>query len=274
MPSQGTTRKTGRSSYTPYKDMHMPPIGQKVLAASCNALRVKLTAYRRLVVFDLTAGFGVADDGRLSVVVPLLDWAAANDVPVDAVLCEAEAKQYSALARVMADRYGAAPTLDVTTHHGDCRALVPALIADIKRRSRGMPPDGFYGLILVDPCGLVPWDAVRTIVRAFPRLDVLLNVGAATIKWHRRSLGLGTLDQEIASLGKRVGLITKPREDFQWVILLLSNFPYGRSVTHGLEPIGTAPGREWWERAKNTRAEIKATYQPTLWPELQSKGDE
>jgi three-Cys-motif partner protein len=275
MSTPEKTRRTGRSAYTPHKDSHMPLIGQKVLAASKNAMRATWTAYRRIVVFDLTAGFGIAPDGRLSVVVPLLDWVAREGVAVDAFLCEADARAYRTLTRVMADRYDATPDLCIMTHHGDCRTLAPTLIADLSRRSRGMGGDGIYGLILVDPCGLVPWDAVRTISRAYPRLDVLMNVGAATIKWFRPSLGLATLDQEIDLLGKTTRLISKPQLNYQWVMLLLSNFPYGRSVTHELELIDTSPGREWWERAKKTRAEIKAHYQPSLWPELQiDEGEE
>jgi len=272
MTTREKTRRTGRSAYTPHKDSHLPVIGEKVLTASRNAMLTRRTAYRRIVVFDLTAGFGIAVDGRLSIIIPLLDWAVAQGIPLDACLCEADATAYRTLNRVITERYTDAPTLDVSTHHGDCRGLAPSLVARVSQRSRGMVADGVYGLILIDPCGLVPWDAVRTISRAYPRLDVLMNVGAATIKWHRQSRGLRTLDQEIDALDKKHRLITKPQGNFQWVMLLLSNFPYGRSVVHGLEPIDTSPGREWWEQAKDARAEIKAHYQPALWPELQVRG--
>jgi hypothetical protein len=262
-------RGTGRSAWTHWKDEHVPLVGQKILAVSLNTLR-RRAGFERLVVVDLTAGCGVEPDGRVSIVTRVLDWAAARALPVDAYLCEADRSRHHQLDVAMAARFPTGQSVRVSTFRGDCQGHVPAIIADITAgvRHRRKAAQDVYGLILADPCGFAPWSAAHGLSASFPRLDVLMYLGAATIKWLRPSLGVPTLGEQVARFGKREVYISPPHGNYQWVALLLSNFPYGRSETHHMESITSEVGRSWYERATTTRAERQALYQPALWADV------
>lgn len=113
-----------------------------------------------------------------------------------------------------------------------------------------------YGLIYSDPSNAdVPLEILKHMNQVRPRLDIAINIAAASYKRVRLLKNLGRLTSVLGGI-KKHWLIRKPIKNFQWTILFGTNWADFPALSNSdFESIDSPLGGKWWDRIGYTNEE-------------------
>lgn len=122
-----------------------------------------------------------------------------------------------------------------------------------------------FGIVYSDPSNAyIPFEALLEVVRRFPKMEVAINLAAASHKRQSHMPAYTTIHEQLVQL-KENWIVRKPHDKFQWTILVGTSweqFPAWKE--RGFYTWDSDVGREWYEKITMTKEEIRDKYQPGL----------
>jgi hypothetical protein len=141
--------------------------------------------------------------------------------------------------------------------HGLNESFIDA-IPDLIRQY-GEKPDYTIGTILSDPNGAdVPFEKLGELNRQCPRLDFVVNWNSTIFKRLMKSpkhTSRGRLSDALQVMGKKHWIISPPKGNQQFALLIGRNFPVRDHKAIGLADLDSDLGRHWFDLLNNTHKE-------------------
>jgi three-Cys-motif partner protein len=256
----------GYSQGTDRKQHDFAIVAPAFLSIVGRILRKHRSFHPRCVYIDLTAGSGMVDGRIKGSPLLMLEAAARTSTPIDAYLIDESPGAVAELRHHLA-----AGGFDATVLEGDYRDrlhdVARALGATV-RPNRWVLGLAYWDANADEP----PWDTLIWLARTFPRLDLLLSVGAAYKKWQgamKRREQSFLLDR-LRDIGRKHIVVREPVEHGQWTLVLLSDadiLAQREFRGQGFRRLDTPAGRVIGDVLNLTKPQLRAKYQPPLFPE-------
>lgn len=128
-----------------------------------------------------------------------------------------------------------------------------------------------FGIAYSDPSNADPsFDVLRAIANAYPMIDIIINLAAASYKRTRHLDNYTGLRDELLSI-KDTWIIRKPIDTHQWTMLLGTQWKGGTFKNWEQQRFAKFDGdlgREWFDKIAYTQDEIRDQRQLPLLPSL------
>jgi len=248
----------GHSEYTVTKQRDFEHVLDTILGVARSPRCMgQAWAHKEFVYIDLNAGPGVVGGIEGS---PLIFTRRALDlgIPFRAFFFESKSENVHRLSDALADlcesRGVSTDRLQIVP--GDHNSTVPWFV---ETHLASLPRDWVYGLAYGDGNGRddSPFGPLATIAQRFPRIDHLVNVNTAIYKRVRGAHpDARFLLDDLAGIDKKHRLIRKPIGEWQWSMVLMSNWgrvPEFREL--GFRRLDSEEGRDIFERVNYSKRE-------------------
>lgn len=204
--------------------------------------------------FDLYAGPGIDPNGNPGSPLVFYEEATKRNLPYRATLFEADENTFQKLS---ANTKG----LRYFSLWNSCNDIIVGHLDGIKRPN-------YYGIAYSDPSNAtIPEEPLKAIIRAYPKVDIAINIAAASYKRSVMSDTYESLHKRLIRL-KRYWNLYKPHDKFQWTILLGTNWKdFPEWISKNFVNFNSPAGRTWYESIVLTKAQRQAIYQPALFDE-------
>lgn len=202
--------------------------------------------------FDLHGGYGIDGEGELGSPAIFHNVATDKQMPYDAHIFEADKEAFASLS-VVTGKFPASFHVHYEDHH--------KLIARLDGRLYKWQ----FGIAYCDPSNAeIPVDVLQAIVESYPRLEIVINLAAASYKRTNCHPDWTRLNEVLQSI-KQTWIVRKPLDKFQWTILVGTDwkgFPDWQS--RGFAKVDSEVGQAWYEKIVYTHKEIHDRVQPEL----------
>lgn len=183
----------------------------------------------RPTFIDLSAGYGVDPQGKLSGCIHLMDLLLAS-YPLDVYLCEANSERADVLRQTVLARYGPhlqSGRLRAWVHAMESTRAFAHIAASLAERAASKP-GSVYGLAYADPCrpSDIDWRPIYDLATRFRHLDVLTHLPCSAAKRAARAHarpGLEVAFDSMNRLRERM-FVQEPDGAAQWSFAMWTNF--------------------------------------------------
>lgn len=219
------------------------------------ALNDRIRPYR---YYELHGGYGVDENGNPGSPLIFHNVAREHDIPYKAIIYERDLNAFNSL-RKQTESFK-----DYYLYNEDHTKLLE-IYSDPKFQSIDKYRKYHFGVIYSDPSNADPsTDVLRKVTNAYPKLDIILNLAAASYKRTSHLDDYTNLKDELFSV-KKIWILRKPIGNHQWTMLLGSNWlDFPEWEQKGFVRFDSDVGREWFDKVAYTKQERHAKYNPPL----------
>lgn len=258
----------GQSDYTPIKQFDL----EAVLVMLCNIHKKS----GRFFLVDLHAGEGMNMDAAIEgSPIVMLHSVGKVGGKAEIHVVEINKKRADALRRRLRFRqplFYEKVKANVHVWHGDNRDITPSIIRAIDADARPSP-EWARGIVYADPNGIkdLSVEALERFALKFPRMDILVNIAATTIKrarGYRPDLyaSMDDVFKPIRDHRKRL-FIREPVGAFQWTMLLFTNWADCPTLEQrGFWDVDSPDGKRLWDYLATVTGEgvVKSPRPPSI----------
>lgn len=221
----------------------------------------KIRPYR---YFDLHGGYGRDENGNSGS--PLIFCEAAQEckIPFIATIFEQDASAHDSLKQCLDTIQIDSKWEKIHLFNEDHHRLIGEY-AVIPDRDTKLLRDFQYGIAYSDPSNADPsFDVLRAIGNAYPKLDFIINLAAASYKRTRHLDNYVNLQNALLTI-RPVWHVRKPVDTHQWTMLLGTSWKgFPDWEKKGFAKFDSELGKEWFEQIVFTRNEIRAMRQHSM----------
>lgn len=210
-----------RSEYTDLKqqslasllDLHIK-ICQKIFMKNHSRVYVAHPTY---LYFELHSGYGYdPETGHPGSPIVFLQAANALSLDYHAYFCERDDETRHTLEAHIA-KYNQRSHGATIDFWGDHNALLTTFPQEPQRNR--------YGVVYADPSNaVIPLELLQTFNKAYPKVDIALNLACTSHKRASRATGAPHLSEELKAIGKKYWIVSEGVGNFQWSILFGTNW--------------------------------------------------
>ncbi|MGJ3239424.1 MAG: hypothetical protein ACFE0Q_12010 [Anaerolineae bacterium] len=254
--SDSTTYKTSDS--TPFKQDSLRSI-LSLHMSIVKAIWRKHGSDKLYRYFDLHGGYGVDENGNAGSPLIFHEVATGLEVPYRATIFEKDQDAFNSLKQ----NVDALNNSNFELINQDHNIYVEKNFEDLKIPEKIRKYQ--YGVVYSDPSNADPsFDVLRTITTAYPRVDIVINLAAASYKRSKNLDRYENLKDALFAI-KKTWIIRKPKDKHQWTMMLGSNWKeFPQWQKRGFVRFDSDLGKEWFVKVAYTEQERHEMFNPKL----------